>query len=253
MKFKIFILLLVQQIIYAQNIQIEYISYIDNIVAVNIPTRLMIDEKNSRALYIVEINKTESASYQNDKSLIDFMRQKQPSVSLYDKNAHTLRSFGMIGKEEVEIIDYLPKIDWQITNELKTILDFKCVKAVGQYRGRKWTAWFSYDIPINIGPSKFHGLPGIVLELYDESKRFQFNAKKVIKTKNDFLSEFENYIAKQKRINNAKSLQEVEDSRKVYAEAFASEQNQRGDRLSVKENKRTGIELIYEWEEEAKK
>lgn len=34
--------------------------------------------------------------------------------------------------------------------------------ATTQFRGLTYTAWFALDIPINEGPWKFHGLPGLI-------------------------------------------------------------------------------------------
>jgi hypothetical protein len=53
--------------------------------------------------------------------------------------------------------------------------------------GRIWYAWFSKDIPIDFGPYKFNGLPGMIVKLYDENHNFDFslqNFKKKRKTIN---------------------------------------------------------------------
>src|SRR5690606_34206944 len=42
--------------------------------------------------------------------------------------------------------------------------------------GRIYTAWFTQDIPINEGPYKFYGLPGMILKIEDTEKLFQFEA-----------------------------------------------------------------------------
>jgi len=48
-----------------------------------------------------------------------------------------------------------------------TVAGYLCRKAVCSFRGRVIEAWFSPDIPINNGPWKFGGLPGLILKLYD--------------------------------------------------------------------------------------
>lgn len=40
--------------------------------------------------------------------------------------------------------------------------------------GRKWTAWFSLDIPISDGPYKFRGLPGLIIFLYEDNNKHNF-------------------------------------------------------------------------------
>lgn len=71
----------------------------------------------------------------------------------------------------------LPKIEWNITNEKKTIGNFDCTKASGCFRGRKYTAWFATSIPLPYGPWKLQGLPGLILEAYDTNKEVYFYFK----------------------------------------------------------------------------
>jgi len=69
--------------------------------------------------------------------------------------------------------DY-PKIVWQILNETKIIAGLECQKANGDYHGRNYTAWFTNKIPIPDGPWKLCGLPGLILEAYDEKVHIKF-------------------------------------------------------------------------------
>src|SRR5690606_25637525 len=53
--------------------------------------------------------------------------------------------------------------DWQILPETTTIGDYKAQKAQTQFAGRTWFAWFTTDIPLQDGPYKFSGLPGLII------------------------------------------------------------------------------------------
>ena len=64
---------------------------------------------------------------------------------------------------------------WQVIDSTKTILGYECQKAESDFRGRRWTAWFSPDIPVNNGPWKLGGLPGLILEAYDVGKHYYFS------------------------------------------------------------------------------
>ena len=57
--------------------------------------------------------------------------------------------------------------DWKITNKTKKIGNFLCYKATTNFRGRKYTAWFTKQVPVSFGPWKFNGLPGLILEITD--------------------------------------------------------------------------------------
>lgn len=67
----------------------------------------------------------------------------------------------------------VPQMDWLLTaNADSTILGYKCGKATCNFRGRNYTAWYAFDIAVDNGPWKFHGLPGLVLKVEDEDKEY---------------------------------------------------------------------------------
>lgn len=67
------------------------------------------------------------------------------------------------------------EIDWVIVEDsTKTILDYQCVMATTDYHGRKWTVWFTPEIPLTDGPWKFCGLPGLVMEASEPSVQHCF-------------------------------------------------------------------------------
>lgn len=70
--------------------------------------------------------------------------------------------------------DTLNTQSWQLTSDTKELLGYMCQKAECDFRGRHWTAWFSPDIPINDGPWKLGGLPGLILEAYDRGMQQHF-------------------------------------------------------------------------------
>ena len=72
--------------------------------------------------------------------------------------------------------DKLPKIEWQIGEEVKDILGYHCQKAIGNIYGREWTVWFTMDIPVSDGPWLLCGLPGLILEAIDNENIFHFTA-----------------------------------------------------------------------------
>lgn len=73
------------------------------------------------------------------------------------------------------------KIEWKILSEKKTIGEFTAQKATATFGGRKWTAWFSTELPFQDGPYKFHGLPGLIIKMEDESQTHQYELKGVMK------------------------------------------------------------------------
>lgn len=68
----------------------------------------------------------------------------------------------------------LPQLNWKIENADSLIGKFKCQKAMTRFRGRNYIAWFATEIPISNGPWKFHGLPGLILEVRDDKQEVKF-------------------------------------------------------------------------------
>lgn len=77
------------------------------------------------------------------------------------------------------------KINWKIDSAKDKFLGYSVQKATTEFGGRKWTAWFSTDIPIQDGPYKFSGLPGLILKITDAENEFMYEMKSITKEAND--------------------------------------------------------------------
>lgn len=90
------------------------------------------------------------------------------------KNLKTKR---ILSSESAKIIvsDTLMPIKWIIKPEKKIIAGLECQKAHAFVRGRDYSAWFCPKIPINTGPWKLYGLPGLILEAYDSTGEITFS------------------------------------------------------------------------------
>jgi len=70
---------------------------------------------------------------------------------------------------------------WKLQPEKKNFQNYMLQKATTIFGGRNWTAWFAADIPFQEGPHKFHGLPGLIVELSDDKNNYSFT---LIKSEN---------------------------------------------------------------------
>ena len=68
----------------------------------------------------------------------------------------------------------LSLMDWKMSFETKEILGYQCFKAECDFRGRHWTAWFTMQIPVQDGPWKFSGLPGLILQMEESRGHYAF-------------------------------------------------------------------------------
>ncbi len=67
------------------------------------------------------------------------------------------------------------KQNWQLTGDTRDILGYECRKAVCDFRGRSYEAWYTDEVPIPRGPYYFQGLPGLIIELYDTERDYIFS------------------------------------------------------------------------------
>ena len=90
------------------------------------------------------------------------------------------------------------KLNWKILPEKEKIGNWNAQKAETDFASRHWIAWFSADIPVQDGPYKFHGLPGLIVKIEDKSG---FHKMELMGNKNNvaerdlLIFEFENPIA----------------------------------------------------------
>ena len=70
--------------------------------------------------------------------------------------------------------DSLDTACWTLLDTDTTICGYPCQRAEISIRGRRWNAWYTSEIPINDGPWKLSGLPGLILAAADESGCYSF-------------------------------------------------------------------------------
>lgn len=124
---------------------------------------------------------------QNLRSIINY------SVEKDKKNQKTIFK-DRIGRD-VYTYDEDRPLNWKIMQETTKIGEYKVQKAETDFAGRKWTAWFTTDLPYQDGPYKFGGLPGLIVKVEDEKGEYSFDLMKNYKIA-DFptLNQFGNTI-----------------------------------------------------------
>ncbi|TFH95368.1 GLPGLI family protein [Porphyromonas levii] len=110
----------------------------------------------------------------------DFMnrlpRLGQQDIIKINLETGAMLVYDNIGTEQYKYDDLI-NIKWHLLDKQKTILGYDCQLAITNFRGRKWFAWYSIDLPIGAGPWKLFGLPGVIFEAYDEKKHYHYTLK----------------------------------------------------------------------------
>jgi GLPGLI family protein len=166
----------------------------------------------------------------------------------FDFKKNVLSSKEKVINDEFIVKEKIPIINWVLLDEKKSIGDLNVRKAIANYRGRKYIAWYSDKYQLKFGPWKFSGLPGLIIEIYDETKRYHWIMKSIRKNKtgeNDFKIGFD--TGKEISI---KEYVVLRYDKKV--ELINRSKLPRGTKVEVGKINRNGIELIFEWEKEKK-
>ncbi len=137
------------------------------------------------------------------------------------------------------IKDKLESLHWKLEDESKIIGKYLCFKATairevdnpvvrfGNDKNktssdsipptieRTITAWYTVDIPVNHGPDRFWGLPGLILELNDGDNMQYICNKIVMHTKNDISEPTKGKIVSQEEFDEIRDqkMQEMQKNR----------------------------------------
>ncbi|MDR1348253.1 MAG: GLPGLI family protein [Prevotellaceae bacterium] len=131
------------------------------------------------------------------KNGFDDFRKQHPLGETYkiyvSHNDQTILYTDIIMTSRISYKEPVPKQNWKILNEIKEIAGYKCQKATCTFRGRDYAAWFTREIPVNEGPWKFNGLPGLIVKVYDTQEHYDFELYAVNKIKKAVVIEENNY------------------------------------------------------------
>ncbi|KAF0199408.1 MAG: hypothetical protein FD166_531 [Bacteroidetes bacterium] len=67
-------------------------------------------------------------------------------------------------------------LSWKLTGNRRDILGYPCMEAFYQKDTVRTVAWFTPSIPVSTGPGKYHGLPGMILEVNVDGGKRIFSA-----------------------------------------------------------------------------
>jgi len=170
-----------------------------------------------------------------------------PNIYRLNLNSNIVYFNKKMNGEVYTIRDSMPKMKWNIINgETKKINNFICNKATLNFRGTKFVAYYTEDIPIYFGPWKFKGLPGLILEIYSVSGNIPFHwiAKKIIYP---YENEKKITFSRKKVVSLRTYIKYIENLIKSKMMIMDS-RIPKGATIISSRLVRSGIEKKYEWE-----
>lgn len=99
-----------------------------------------------------------------------------------------------VGVSEYYIYEEKPILKWKIISDKELIGNYNTQKATTDFGGRVWTAWFTSEIPIQDGPYKLSGLPGLIVKLEDSGNNYSWILAGNKKLNQDIKSNKQNYL-----------------------------------------------------------
>ena len=139
-------------------------------------------------------------------------RKPYPEKIYKNRNANEITTYidgpfeAGVGPTYLVLEESILPLDWSITSETSTVLNYSCTKATTTYGGRNYTAWFATDIPVNDGPWKLYGLPGLILKAETDDGIFKYNAIGIEKMENSSI-----YLPDDKKRTPVKDLKQLQD------------------------------------------
>ena len=119
------------------------------------------------------------ASYEKDPKNFFFLGGRYWSYIYKDKQNNELTECDYFNLTHWKYKEPLKNPAWAVTDSIKKCMGYDCIMATADFKGRRWIAWFTPDIPISDGPWKLCGLPGLILEAYDVNHDYEFIPKAI--------------------------------------------------------------------------
>lgn len=74
--------------------------------------------------------------------------------------------------KEFEGYEPTPSLAWTLTADTLNINGYRCSRAEVTFRGVRWTAWYTEEVPSSVGPWRLRGLPGLIVKATGDAHTF---------------------------------------------------------------------------------
>ena len=209
---------------------------------------LLINSEMNTSYYILDYGLNEATYYDENRSAVILSPTNTDDLLVFNRLNESIISLEEGFKSSYWVKDQIA-FDWVITNETKESDGYVMQKATTTFRGRDYIAWFTKEIPIPMGPYKFYGLPGLILEIYDTDNIYHWTIttieEKEIKHYTDL------YPKNQEFYSMKEFIEKKERDMKAMTFNIKSRLPRDLNTTNVKSTYyRKDIEIKFEWEEE---
>ena len=174
----LFILLLITSVANSQEVKYEKIITYESQISWEQPSRFLspLYVGNDESCFILREPRGKVENINSEGGEWSAYRNtgtKFPNFFIKEFRSNHFLFLGQVPNKYCLVNDSV-SIKWKIYNESKQIGVYLCQKAIGRFRGRKYTVWFSKEMPMSLGPWKLGGLPGLIFEATDSTGEVAF-------------------------------------------------------------------------------
>lgn len=168
----------------AQITRVYYeLSYKPSKQSTNIEKELDILEINSEMSvfqnhesYILDSTFAKNLSNINAIGSLSIAKKINNNFKIIKEKGGKLKFKEILGGRQVFEYNEDINLHWNLSDKTKTTTNNTVLNSAEcTYGGRKWIAWYDTKTPINDGPYKFCGLPGLIYAIEDSEKQFSWN------------------------------------------------------------------------------
>jgi GLPGLI family protein len=230
---------------------VEYDVYYNTEYPIEKKGTLIINEDQTESLFLsLKKGSTESKAATEGTNITLVSNSKKPLFNHFNFKSNKLLSKEKILFDKYIVEEKIPKLKWDLLPQEKQIGNIKVKKARTLFRGRVYEAWYSLEYPFRFGPWKLQGLPGLIIEVYDETKRYHWVLSSVkteniskevfdLDTKDSELITLKEYVKKR-----------YTDDLDLRLKSRLPRDIKINSTKTERPKKRTGKEIIFEWEED---
>lgn len=228
------------------NIRVEYELILNTDVPLTKKGVLIINDGLNKSIFFEILNNKENKIIEKDNDIKIIINNKNKRFNYADYNNNTLVSTESVIYDEFNVSESIPVLKWKLLDSTKTIGNFECKLATTSFRGRNYFAWYTEKYPLRFGPWKFNGLPGLIINVYDDTNRYNWIMSSVKQDSapfNDYLESLE---------NNLDTISIKEFVKKRYGTDLNSKIKSKLPRdasFVIHKTPRNSKEISFEWEE----
>jgi GLPGLI family protein len=168
----------------------DYVIELDG-PATRYQRNVFLTSNNDESLFEIDhlnVKKNTGHEYATDNGTVfqikgtenEFIFKDLKKNEIYFTNRISMKNFDI--KERLDSLNH-----WQLTQNTKEILGYACQEAITKYGGRTYNAYFTKEIPIQNGPWRFQGLPGLILEVNSVDNVFMIKATSMSLNQKDII------------------------------------------------------------------